>query len=291
MSARDERLAILLHYMEQYNRTSNQINRLMTELDHIRHNLDTFSNIIFNDTRNSNTNVSSNTNTNTTSNLNTNANTNANNRSSRFINTFLNNRNTRNTTPITYNFNDPINVDNILNTFLSTTVPIIPTQEQITNATRVVRFEEIQNPLNESCPISLERFNSTDNVTQIRWCGHVFNTNELNSWFRSNVRCPVRSYNTNQTSRTNTTNINTTNTNTTNTTNTNTTNPLPTNSNTTTNANSNTISSFLNNIFTNSSSNNERIVYDPVSNVIMYETVISRNNNDNDSDDEPTNNN
>ena len=102
-------------------------------------------------------------------------------------------------------------LNNFLNTFLSTNVPVVPTQEQINNATRSIRYENIQNPLNESCPISLERFNPNDVVTQICWCGHIFNTNELTSWFRSNVRCPVcrydiRNYETNRTTANTTTN-------------------------------------------------------------------------------------
>jgi len=42
-------------------------------------------------------------------------------------------------------------------------------------------------------------------VTLIRFCGHIFNSEQLNTWFRSNCRCPVcrydiRSYNANASS-------------------------------------------------------------------------------------------
>jgi len=73
-------------------------------------------------------------------------------------------------------------------------VEIFPTQSQIENATRIVRYSDIVRPLNTSCPISLERFNDSDRVTIIRYCGHIFNGNELNNWFRSNCRCPVCRY-------------------------------------------------------------------------------------------------
>jgi hypothetical protein len=73
-------------------------------------------------------------------------------------------------------------------------IEIYPTQEQIENATRIVRYSDILRPLNTSCPISLERFNDDDYVTVIRSCLHIFNTNELNNWFRSNCRCPVCRY-------------------------------------------------------------------------------------------------
>jgi hypothetical protein len=81
-------------------------------------------------------------------------------------------------------------------------VEIFPTQTQIEAATRNVRYCDILNPINRSCPISLENFSDSDNVTVIRYCGHIFNRQQLNTWFRSNCRCPVcrydiRNYNSN----------------------------------------------------------------------------------------------
>ena len=73
-------------------------------------------------------------------------------------------------------------------------VPIIPTREQILNATREIQFGEIENPINITCPISLESFQETDTITQILYCGHNFNTRQLNTWFHSNVRCPMCRY-------------------------------------------------------------------------------------------------
>lgn len=71
----------------------------------------------------------------------------------------------------------------------------IPTPIQIENATRQSIFSEIQNPIGNSvCPISLERFQPNQSVTQIIYCGHIFDTNQLQSWFRSNSRCPVCRY-------------------------------------------------------------------------------------------------
>ncbi len=81
----------------------------------------------------------------------------------------------------------------LLNTF-SSPVTIAPTQEQIEGATRRIRFEDIQCPRNVICPISLERFTNDQTVSQIRQCGHIFNTTELQTWFRENVRCPVCRY-------------------------------------------------------------------------------------------------
>jgi hypothetical protein len=84
-------------------------------------------------------------------------------------------------------------------------VEVFPTPSQVEAATRRVRYCDIVSPLNRSCPISLEEFNDNDMVSVIRQCGHIFKTDELNTWFRSNCRCPVcrydiRNYNTNASS-------------------------------------------------------------------------------------------
>ena len=73
-------------------------------------------------------------------------------------------------------------------------VLIYPTASQIENATRCVLYRDIVTPINTRCPISLETFNDSDTVTIIRHCGHIFNSDELNNWFRSNCRCPMCRY-------------------------------------------------------------------------------------------------
>jgi len=91
--------------------------------------------------------------------------------------------------------------DNQPNNFFDP-VEVFPTASQIEIATRCVRYCDIVSPRNIQCPISLENFNDNDTVTVIRYCGHIFNTEQLNTWFRSNCRCPicrydVRTYNSN----------------------------------------------------------------------------------------------
>jgi len=81
----------------------------------------------------------------------------------------------------------------ILNSFLEP-VNITPTQTQIENATRNIVYGDILDPINNSCPISLETFTDTSNVTMIRHCRHIFNTTNLMSWFGSNCKCPVCRY-------------------------------------------------------------------------------------------------
>ena len=79
------------------------------------------------------------------------------------------------------------------NSFLEP-IEVFPTTYQVERATRQIRYGDLENPLNSSCPISLERFDNDDTVTIIRHCNHIFNTDEINNWFRSNCRCPVCRY-------------------------------------------------------------------------------------------------
>lgn len=73
-------------------------------------------------------------------------------------------------------------------------VPVVATPEQIERGTRITRFSEIMNPTNNNCPITLEPFANESTVTQILGCNHIFNTEAINSWFETNVRCPMCRY-------------------------------------------------------------------------------------------------
>jgi len=84
-------------------------------------------------------------------------------------------------------------ITNLLESFFEP-VQIYPTQSQIENATRRVRYCDIVSPRNRACPISLDTFEDTNIVSVIRYCGHIFNTEELNTWFTTNCRCPVCRY-------------------------------------------------------------------------------------------------
>ena len=73
-------------------------------------------------------------------------------------------------------------------------VPVVASQDIINRNTRIIRFNEVTNPLNFDCPISLERFQDNSMLTQIIGCGHLFCSNEITRWFRTNVHCPVCRY-------------------------------------------------------------------------------------------------
>jgi hypothetical protein len=77
---------------------------------------------------------------------------------------------------------------------LYSNIVVRPTQETIQNSTRNIVYSQVINPLNSNCPISLEPFDDSSEVTQIRGCGHIFHTDSLNIWFERNVRCPVCRY-------------------------------------------------------------------------------------------------
>ena len=88
------------------------------------------------------------------------------------------------------NLNNNNDFSRILQSFFDP-VEVYPTQSQIETATRRVRYCDIVSPKNTSCPISLTNFNDNDMVSVIRHCGHIFNTDGLNTWFRSHCTCPV----------------------------------------------------------------------------------------------------
>jgi hypothetical protein len=94
------------------------------------------------------------------------------------------------------NSNSNLNMNSfsrLLNSFLEP-VNITPTREQIENSTRNITYGDILDPINNSCPISLEQFTDSSTVTMIRQCRHIFNTNSLMAWFNSNCKCPVCRY-------------------------------------------------------------------------------------------------
>jgi hypothetical protein len=73
-------------------------------------------------------------------------------------------------------------------------VPITPSPQVLTSATRAYRYSDIITPINTNCPITLDRFESHSEVTMILGCRHIFNTYSIHSWFANNVRCPVCRY-------------------------------------------------------------------------------------------------
>lgn len=95
--------------------------------------------------------------------------------------------------PTRENDRDNTFFSNLLRTFYDR-IPVAPTRQQIENATRITVFSEIENPINNSCPVTLDRFENNSSVTQIIPCGHIFSPSGIDNWLQSNVRCPVCRY-------------------------------------------------------------------------------------------------
>jgi len=180
-----------------YNRTLSQIDRLHDNLDDIRNSIrgletNTSTRFSYNNTR-----PVRNTNLPFETNANTNTNTNQ---------VYMNGR-YYNIEYIQPNLNIETDRREILRTGIHNILerilaqenfnePVIvrPSEREIQNSTISTNFCSIINPINNSCPISLDRFHDDSEVTQIIYCGHVFNTSDLNVWFERNVRCPVCRY-------------------------------------------------------------------------------------------------
>ena len=96
--------------------------------------------------------------------------------------------NRRNRTPIFENLTNEI--------FRNFSEPVIisPNEQQIREATTTMNFSEIIDPMNTQCPISLEIFRPDTIVTQINHCRHAFLPGSFQTWFASNVRCPICRY-------------------------------------------------------------------------------------------------
>jgi len=190
-------------YTAQYRQTTDHINQLYRYLDDIRSNINM---VLFSNNSNTNSNANYNRNRNRrTTRENDNIFYDYNNPINRDIylerlagyrNAGQRNRNTNaNNNSNIYGTSDiTADISGLLSSFLNSNVIVRPTNQQIENASRLVSYNEIRNPNSESCPISLERFNPSDQVRQINHCGHIFLPSEFNEWFQSNVRCPVCRY-------------------------------------------------------------------------------------------------
>jgi len=206
-----EQIFLIETLKTMYEDNINQINNMTNSINSIRNNNTQIRNLLLeiiiysnNNNRNNNINAIINNNTNTTDTQTTQRNL------GRVI---LNNLPYIVENIQQYNIPLPQQNENVQRgmNFLSTLaqsflqpVQIIPTQSQIETATRNVRYCDILNPINRSCPISLELFNDNDMVSVIRFCGHIFKQEQLVIWFSSNCRCPVcrydiRIYNSNET--------------------------------------------------------------------------------------------
>lgn len=73
----------------------------------------------------------------------------------------------------------------------SETEPRGLTPEIISQETTQSLFNEIENPNNLTCPISLESFQPEQTVIMINQCRHIFNAEHLTRWFETKTTCPM----------------------------------------------------------------------------------------------------
>ena len=76
---------------------------------------------------------------------------------------------------------------------------IIPTEQQIQNATEIISYNITLRQ--DTCPIDLLLFNTNEDIMRILFCGHIFRPANLQTWFQSSSICPlcrydIREYNT-----------------------------------------------------------------------------------------------
>ena len=78
-------------------------------------------------------------------------------------------------------------------TFTPSLSPVIvrPTEDQIIEATQVLLFRELVQPINNTCPITQDAFQPNDIIIQISHCGHNFKPAALRRWFEGNCHCPL----------------------------------------------------------------------------------------------------
>jgi len=172
---------------------------------------------------NANTRINTNTNANTRINANTNANTNTNANANANVNTNTNTNTMRNRI-MRYAFNtnvyepninsqyfnyessspfDNLNsYDDIITNLLSTALnqtnissslnsSQLPTREEISNAIEEIKYENIENPKNESCPIYYEDFSSDTIVCKMKCCGNLYSREGITQWFSGHNTCPT----------------------------------------------------------------------------------------------------
>lgn len=164
-----------------------------------------FNGRIRNENVNANVNAFTNTNTNRNAFTNTNANTNRNRNFNRTIRTLFDtniyipninsqylNFETLMPSPNETNLRDDF-MSNLVNIFLRQTNSSsqLPTAEEINNSVEEIKYENIENPKNESCPIYYEDFSPDTIVCKMKCCGNLFSKEGINQWFSGHNTCPT----------------------------------------------------------------------------------------------------
>jgi SUMO ligase MMS21 Smc5/6 complex component len=54
-------------------------------------------------------------------------------------------------------------------------------------------FHTINNPINDICPISLNKFNTNDTIIILK-CNHLFHKSYIEQWVSKHMDCPICRY-------------------------------------------------------------------------------------------------
>ena len=99
----------------------------------------------------------------------------------------------RNVNNFTFPTNFSVNLENLINEF-NNDVVVRPTNDQVLSSTTRCQYCNIENPINNSCPINHTEFSNDTEVIMINHCRHIFLPDEILYWFQNNVRCPLCRY-------------------------------------------------------------------------------------------------
>jgi hypothetical protein len=69
------------------------------------------------------------------------------------------------------------------------------TTQEIDNNIQCCEFQDIQNPLNITCPITMDLFQPNTKVIKLINCGHLFTDTELRRWLINKRICPICRHN------------------------------------------------------------------------------------------------
>jgi len=182
-------------YLGMYNSTLRQIDALYDNLNEIKHNIDVIVGLGSGEADNENHEFNYQGSNNTRNNLRNNIdNDDSQHANVSRISNYTNNINLPTQQSNQSNQNNLNDVINLLFNYISPN-SLIPTAEEISQATRIIRYSEIENPMNDRCPISHEVFQDNDIVSQIVFCSHIFKSEDINTWFQRNSHCPVCRHN------------------------------------------------------------------------------------------------
>jgi len=149
--------------------SNNYINYLNNSVNYLNTSITYLNNVMY---MNNYYNANANTATNTATNIDTNTNANNDNANANNAN------NENNAYLLNYNFDDFIKLSNtnIYALIKSNTIDLY--------------YGNIENPTNDSCAITHEKFSNCDDVTMIKECGHIFNSGAIKQWLIDHQTCP-----------------------------------------------------------------------------------------------------